>query len=965
MASIRNERWNEISALFDELVELPAGQRDARLGQVEPALAAEVRALLLADDGAQDDTSLLEDGASAALPELLAEETGRQGGMLGPYRLLHPIGEGGMGIVWLAERADGAYEHRVAIKRLKRGMDSHAILHRFLQERRILARLQHPHIVRLLDAGLGADGQPYYVMEFVDGVPLPAYATRHRLAPRERADLLAKVADAVAYAHAHLVVHRDLKPSNVLVDADGAPRVLDFGIAKLIEQSSEQTATGLRMLSPAYAAPEQILGEPIGTPTDVYVLGLLLCELMTGELPHRRTGHPAWLAQDALAEATRASTLAARLSTERVHELYGNEVSRERLSRSLAGDVDVIIETALQRDPARRYVTAAAFARDVRNWLDGRPINARASSTGYRLRRFVLRHRLGVAAGVMVTLSLVTGLAVALSQARIARTEAQRADAARHQAERQLERAEHVKQFILTLFREPDPVARAQAQARTPMELVRAGIEEAEASLASQPELQADLLRDLGEIQIGLDEAAAGRATLELAWERQKRLSGESGIASIEAQAALAEAIYLDGDGRRAWPMLRDAVDKLHAAGLGRRPRTAQAEATLALIELVNANNAEAERLARHAVESDRGNYGADSLQVALRLSTLGKVLQEISRHDEALQTYRQALALVVAKGGEDHARAAMLHAGIGDVLRVQRRYADALPEYQAAERIERKQLPPGHSILGATLIRLGDLQRRMRRLDEADRSLSEAIEILAMARSGQYAQALQFHGHLMRAQGRFDLAVQRYLTSFEVFRERTGESIYTWLTALLRVEALIDAGRLHEADTVASEAHAALARMPEDPYAKIYEASAVGSLRHVQGRHAEAVALRRQGLDGLLRLHGDTHADVPQARIALAASLIADGDTQQRAEAKTLLAQARTALDLREDAEAEALLGRAMLENSRILHAEGDTARARAELPDALQRLGERPEDARILQDARAFARVLSQGGA
>ncbi|MGN6519090.1 MAG: serine/threonine-protein kinase, partial [Dokdonella sp.] len=226
-------RWAEISALFDELVERPPDERERRLAMLEAAdaaLASEVRALLAADE--QD--GVLDAAASHALPGLLADSAPADR-RAGAYRLLHPIGEGGMGVVWLGERSDGAFEQRVAVKVLKRGMDTHAVLRRFLQERRILARLHHPHVVRLLDGGMSDDGRPFYVMDHVDGVPLTAHAALQHLGVVARVALLAKVAEAVAYAHAQLVVHRDLKPSNVLVDADGAPRVLDFGIAKLLE----------------------------------------------------------------------------------------------------------------------------------------------------------------------------------------------------------------------------------------------------------------------------------------------------------------------------------------------------------------------------------------------------------------------------------------------------------------------------------------------------------------------------------------------------------------------------------------------------------------------------------------------------------------------------------------------------------------------------------------------------------
>jgi serine/threonine protein kinase len=331
-------RWNEIAALFDELVELPAQQRDLRLAvlaQADRVLATDVRALLHADE---EGNALLDTDAPSAVPTLL-DEGAPADRRAGPYRLLRPLGEGGMGIVWLAERTDGAYEQQVAVKVLKRGMDTQAILRRFLQERRILARLHHPHIVRLVDGGMSSDGRPFYVMDHVNGATITRHASARHLDVRARIALLAQVAEAVAYAHAQLVVHRDLKPSNVLVDAAGEARVLDFGIAKLLEDTGEQTMTrtGLRVLSPAYAAPEQILGEPIGTATDVYALGLMLCELLAGELPQRRlAASPAQLARDIEQPVNeRPSTLASRCTGEQMAELYGAAAEPRDVVRAL------------------------------------------------------------------------------------------------------------------------------------------------------------------------------------------------------------------------------------------------------------------------------------------------------------------------------------------------------------------------------------------------------------------------------------------------------------------------------------------------------------------------------------------------------------------------------------------------------------------------------------------------------
>jgi serine/threonine-protein kinase len=959
------ERWARVAAWFDELAELAPALRDQRLVAIaaeDPHAAAELRALLEADAHAD---GLLDAGLAAALPDLpgSADSAAPADGQVGPYRLLHVIGEGGMGVVFLAERSDGSYEQRVAVKLIKRGMDSVAIVRRFLRERRILARLAHPNIVRLIDGGMSADGRPYYVMEHVDGSAITEHAATHHLPMRERVALVAAVAETVAYAHAQLVVHRDLKPSNVLVDAQGRPRVLDFGIAKLVEESGEQTltGTGARVLSPAYAAPEQILGEAIGTATDVYALGLMLCELLIGRLPQRRhASTPAQLAHEVTHETVeRASTLAANLTSARLLALYGTEIAPASLARRISGDIDVIIATAVQRDPVRRYPTAAAFADDLRRWLDGRPISARAESGAYRLAKFVRRHRLGVAATVLIAASLIGGLGVALWQARIAHAAAQRADAERAHAERQLARTERVKEFMLTLFREQDPVSRAKAQARPAPELIRDGIAQIDATLAIEPDLQAELLRDLGEIQVSLDDRKEGQATLQRAYELQTKLSGADSVASAQALAAYGDAVYAAGDVVKSRTMLRDALARLSRAGDAERPRIAQAESTLALIEMIQANYEEALRYAHHSVEITRAVYGNDGSQVAPRLIALGKVQQEMARFPDALASYAEALRIIARNNGEEHVRTATVRTSIGDVLRVQRKYDEALVHYEAALRIERAQLPAGHALIGSTLSRLGDLHRRRGHLDEADHAFTEALSILGKTPSGHYAQVLQFHGNLARAQGRFDLAVQRYRASVDAFRTATGDSIYTWLTALRLVSVLTESGRLVEADALGSEAAAAIARLSTEDYDSANSASVIGALRQAQGRHDEAIPLLRHVLAVLQKIYGEDHAEVAQARVALAASLLTMQGVDERSEASSLLATAKTALERSSDEGREPMLGSLYLERSRLRLDSGDVDGARADIDEAIRRL-QAPEHASRLRDARALAQRL-----
>jgi serine/threonine-protein kinase len=801
-------------------------------------------------------------------------------------------------------------------------------------------------------------------MDYVAGESITVHAEKQRLGVEARVELLARVADAVAYAHAQLVVHRDLKPSNVLVDSRGEPRVLDFGIAKLIEESGEQTltGTGARVLSPAYAAPEQILGEPIGTPTDVYALALMLCELLTGRLPqHRRTGSAAQFAQDALREVIeRPGAIAAQASTEQVEALYGPGVTPAVLARRLGGDGDIIISKALQREPARRYATAGAFADDLRRWMEGRPIAARAESGMYRARKFVRRHRVGVAASILVVASLVAGLGIALWQAQHAREQAARADAERTNAERQLARTERVKGYMLSLFREQDPISRAKAKARSASQLIGDGIAQIDATLAAEPDLQAELLRDLGEIQINLDDSKAGVATLARAWELQKRQSGADSLAATETLVAYTDGIYAAGDAKAAVPLVATALKRLRELSAARGARMAQAESIAAKIELNQGNTDEAERLARDAIDIVRTLHGPRSIELVTHLATLGKVLHEGAHFPEALAVLREAVAIVEAAGGADNVRAALLHMSIGDTLRVQRKYDEALPEYEAALRIERVQLPGDHVILGGTLIRFGDLQRRAGHLDAADASLTEAIGILAKTPSGQYAQALQFHGNLARAQGRLDLAAQRYRASFEAFRAVTGDSVYTWLTALEVVSALGELGRLDEADALAAQAVAAMAKLSkDDSYEAAYVNSVVGTLRHEQHRLPEAIAARRRAAVLIEKAYGPDHAEVAQARAELAASLVATEDPPMRREALELVEQARATLERGGDETVAPMLGLVYLVRSHVRHGDGDLVGARSDIAQAIRRL-QSPEHAKHLREARVLAKAL-----
>ncbi|HET9038998.1 MAG TPA: serine/threonine-protein kinase, partial [Gemmatimonadales bacterium] len=386
-------RWQRMNELFHDALAVPAERRGSFVAQScgdDPAMADEIAQLLAAHSR---DEGIMEGPAVVTAPGWLEAETPAVvGRRFGPYRVVRELARGGMGAVYLAQRDDGAFEQRVALKLIKRGMDSDQVVARFRAERQILASLEHPNIARLLDGGASDDGQPYLVMEYIDGQRIDEFARERRLPVAERLRLWLQVCGAVSYAHQQLVVHRDIKPANVLVTADGTPKLLDFGIARLLHPDAEavSTMTALRMLTPEYASPEQIEGRHATTVSDVYSLGVVLYELLTDQSPYRpRSRSPRDLAE-------------AICTTEPVRPSAAVSEADASLGRRLRGDLDTILLTALRKEPDRRYPSVEQLAGDVRRHLEGLPVRARPDTFGYRAGKFVRRNRAGVAAAVLV-----------------------------------------------------------------------------------------------------------------------------------------------------------------------------------------------------------------------------------------------------------------------------------------------------------------------------------------------------------------------------------------------------------------------------------------------------------------------------------------------------------------------------------------------------------------------------------
>ena len=698
------DRWQRIEEAFFAGLDLDAAGRAELLAGVhgaDPELAREVAAMLAAHDLGDD-----QDGQG--IERLLLGDAGpasRTGAQVGSYRLTELIGRGGMGEVYLAERSDGEFQQRVAVKLLRAGFDNPQAIARFRAERAILARLEHPHIARLLDGGVTEEGLPFLAMEHVRGEAIDQYCGTQDLSIEARLRLFVDVCRAVDFAHRSLVVHRDLKPSNILVTERGEVKLLDFGIAKILEEGAAEAATrtGLLLLTPEYASPEQVRGGGITTATDIYALGLLLHEILTGQ-----RAQP-------IADLSPAGVARAVCEDQPV---LPSAAVPERLARRLRGDLDTIVATALHKDPARRYASAERLADDILRHLGRRPIQARADSFGYRAGRFLRRHRLAAAASAAVVAALVIGLLLAVSGL----VRARRAEA---EARREAETARQVSDLLVGIFKVSDP-GEARGETITARELLDRGAERVRA-LTGQPAVQGKLLRTIGHAysELGLYERAQGLFASDLAVRRF--LHGEEHPEVAESLTLLADLANRRGDFARA--------ESLAVQALAIQERMPGAEPLGVARTLAAAGNAD-----WHAGDlASARNRLERSLAIKEKVlgpshPDLGGVLNDLAivhwlgkDLDGARSLYERALPLMERRYGERHPDVAGGWNNLALVEIEAGRYEEARRLHERALAIRRTVLAPDHpdiaeslNNLGNVLMQLGDLERARSMFEQA-----------------------------------------------------------------------------------------------------------------------------------------------------------------------------------------------------------------------------------------------------
>lgn len=626
----------------------------------DAGLLAHMRILLAFDD---DDWQLLDCPVDALAAEVLVDDVhparSHEGGQLvGPYRLVRELGRGGMGSVWLAERADGQFAQRVALKLIKLGMDSAHVQNQFRRERELLARLQHPNIAQLIDGGVDAHGRPWFAMEKVEGVGLRTWVEQRRPDLRQRLRLFVKLCHAVAHAHAQLVVHRDLKPSNVLVQADDEPRLLDFGIAKLVENDdAEQTATLHRFLSRDYAAPEQIRGEMVGTATDVYALGLILFELLTGQ--RYRALH-----KDG--EATlRPSTALGGVSAMTAPA----GVSRPQLR----GDLDAIALRALADDPLRRYFGAQALADDVQRHLDGKPVEARPDGFTYRATKFVRRNRAAVTVAALGLAALFFASGIAFWQAHAKAQEAERASIA-------LKRSEAIRDFVESLFLGADPW-RGKGVDTTAGELLQAARERVARDLGDEPEVAAALLDQIGNTYVSIGEDGLARQALLQAMAFNAKTTRPSLQIEGSAGARLAFYTFREGNSQQALADLDRIAAKLRGGGSKVSAQLAKTLEFRGSVLYALDRREESLNAQREAVALRERTHDENPSEYLIALIGYSDLAAALDHGDEALDAAEHALADPLLQSAD--APVGLKYAALGvkaRALQAQGRHADAEP---------------------------------------------------------------------------------------------------------------------------------------------------------------------------------------------------------------------------------------------------------------------------------------------
>jgi serine/threonine-protein kinase len=866
------ERLETIGRILDQVWELPPGEVERALERLcadDPSLRAEIESILAAD---RDSGGFLTTPVLEHVPGLIAKDDGEggepepalEGARIGPWRILRELGRGGMGRVYLAERADGQFEQKVAIKLLKRGLDSEEILARFIQERQILARLEHPNIARLVDGGITDQGLPWFALEYVEGIPISVFCERRALDLCATLALFQQACRAVQFAHRNLVVHRDLKPGNILVSDRGEVKLLDFGIAKLLDplsSSKEGTIAALRMMTPRYAAPEQLRGDPPTTATDVYALGVVLYQLLTGAGPYRlTTGSEDETRRAILEQVPETPSGKLRRTPERVH--------RSDWPRLIRGDLDNIVLQALRKEPHERYPSAEALSEDLDRYLDGQPVRASGRRFAYVATKFAQRNRVAVAAAALVLLSLAGGLVATAWQARAT---ARERDAARLEARK----AEEIKNFVVGLFKVSDP-EEARGRTITARELLDRGAERVTRELRGQLLVQAEMLDVLAEVYQNLGAYVDAGRMRERALAALEPLRPRADTLVANVLRSLGSSYMEQGDLARADSVL------LESLAMQRRLRgevhwqTAMALGELATLRLRQGRYAEGAALYEKLLVVDSLTVGMESREAAEDMANFGMLLASDARTQDALPHLERALAVQRRILGPSHLQTGMASLQYATALQAVGEFARAESLHLAALSIYRKQLGPNHPDVGYPLRHLGTIARLQGDLPKAIEYQREGLAIQARSLLPTNPELAAGHNDLgvsFYFAGQRDSALAHLWEAARIWTQAMAPTHRHLLTCRNNIGAVLrDLGRYEESEPILRDVMRLRERtLASDDLDLAGSYFHLGKLLALRGRASEARPLLDKALTIRTKQLGEDNPAVEQVKGTLA----------------------------------------------------------------------------------------------
>jgi serine/threonine protein kinase len=889
-----DSKWERLQELFSRAVDLTPAERDALVDKEtagDPELREELLGLLACDTGRS--TGPLTTALGAALDATTRDRRrALLGKVVGNYKLTSVLGHGGTGTVYLGERADRQYSAQVAVKIVDSATVQGDLGMRFRAERQILASLNHPNIARLLDAGETEEGQPYLIMEYVHGEPVDRFCDRQQLAVNARLELFLEICSAVQYAHQNLIVHRDLKPANILVTGEGKAKLLDFGIAKLLDVGEAASALALtrmndRLLTPEYASPEQILGRVVTTASDVYALGVVLYELLTGLRPYVVPGSASQLELErsicitdpqrpsfAVRRALDAGPIEGQSTMAAI--AMARQTNPDRLQRRLLGDIDAIVMRALRKEPEHRYGSIEQFAADIRRYLAREPVLARQGNWVYYSQRFVRRHTVGVTGGVtFVGFILAFAITMSIQRERIAEE--------RDRATQESARAEKVSSFMLNVFAAAEPF-NSYGEEVTARQLLDQAARSIQGDLGEQPEVRARLIEAIGRAyrRQGLTDRAVAYFEESLRIRELAKLPRDARTGSILTEMAITlRQLGRFEDADRA---LTEALQISSSSGADKTLSGAQLFATLGQLELSRANVEQANKYLTQALQTTREIVGPRDPRVATILLDISNARSWMDDIDGAERAAREAVSIYRETVDERHPDRVMADYLLARVLNLQGRTEEAAALYERTLTAQRLLFGNDGARVGDTMTELAQVRVNQGRLADAERLMNDALELSRKTRGDAHnmtgylwTNLAQIHfkqGDLAKAESDVRTALDIFATTLPADHQYVAAGEY------VMGEIMLAMNRLPDAEAMLTASMNRWTRTDAPSWRAARSASALGETLHRQGRKTEAEKYLLEGYRGLTAGNGIDQQTRTKARERVARYYI---DTNQR----------------------------------------------------------------------------------